>query len=206
MERKPRERRERALGERLLLKGARSLSPKAAVVRRPYPPGQQGKKRRRRGPSEYGQQLRAKQKFRLSYGLTDKQLKRIVKEAIAQTSVTGPKIVELLERRLDNVLYRLGFAPSRFAARQLVVQGHIMVNKRKTVSPSYSVRANDVVSIRPESRAKKMFAELGTEVRKVQLPPWLMLDQETLEGKVVAPPSNVEPPFDVNAVIEFYSK
>lgn len=206
MERRPRERRERALGERLLLKGARSLSPKAAIVRRPYPPGIQGKNRRRRQPSEYGQQLRAKQKFRISYGLTEKQLKRLVKDAMRQAGVTGPKLIELLERRLDNVLYRLGFGPSRFAARQLVVQGHIMVNKRKVTSPSYRVKEREVISIRPESKNKKMFSELAAELKKGQVPPWLAVDPGTLEGKVVALPTNVESPFDVNAVVEFYSK
>lgn len=194
------------MGERLFLKGARSLSPKAALVRRPYPPGVQGKKRRRRGPSEYGEELRAKQKIRVSYGLTEKQLARIVEKAVSEAAVTGPKIVELLERRLDNVVYRLGIAPSRFAARQLVVQGHIRVNGRKTVSPSYSVRVNDIVSIRPESRGKKLFAELGPESKQGETPPWLSLDRASLEGKIEALPSNVELPVDMNAVVEFYSK
>ncbi|MDP3948003.1 MAG: 30S ribosomal protein S4 [bacterium] len=206
MERRPTGRRERALGERLFLKGARSLGPKAAMVRRPYPPGIQGKSKRRRMPSEYAQQLRNKQKFRVSYGLTEKQLKRLVREAMRQSGVTGPKIVELLERRLDNVIYRLGFGPSRMATRQLIVQGHIMVNKRKVTSPSCLARVNDTISIRPESRNKKMFTDLGETVKKTLVPPWLHVDQGTLEGKVVALPTNVEPPFDINAVVEFYSK
>lgn len=185
------------------------MSPKAAIARRPYPPGMHGKSSRR-SVSEYGEQLRAKQKIRWSYGLTERQLKRLVKDAIRRTAVTGPQIIEILERRLDNVVYRLGFAPSRFAARQLVVHGHIVVNGRKVTVPSYSVRVGDIITIRPESRPKKLFAGLSEEVKKVQLPPWLALDHKTLEGKVIALPSAYGDaqsfPFDIGAVVEFYSK
>lgn len=206
MERGPRERKERALGERLFLKGARSLSPKSAATRRPYPPGVQGKKRRRKKLSEYGEQLRTKQKLRISYGLAERQFKRLVKGAMRKRGVTGPKVVELLERRLDNVCYRLGFAPSRLAARQLVVQGHIMVNERKTISPSYSVRVPDLISVRPESRNKKMLAVLAVEAKQASLPSWLQRGQGSFEGKVIALPTNVEFPFDVATAVEFYSK
>lgn len=146
------------------------------------------------------------QKFRLTYGLTERQFKRLAKNASSKTGITGAKIVELLERRLDNAVYRLGFASSRNASRQLVTHGHIMLNKRKMTTPSYEVRVDDMIYIRPESRGKKLFFDLAAETKKAQIPAWLYLDQAKLEGKVTALPTNVESPYNINEVVEYFSR
>lgn len=203
----PKEKKERALGERLHLKGTRCDSPKCAAVRRPYPPGAHGKSRRR-ALSDFGRQLKEKQKFKLTYLIDERNLNRIFGEA-KKTSGSigvGKKFLELLERRLDNVIYRLGLAPSRLMGRQIVLHGHIFVNGKRTRSPGYEVKAEDVITVRKESTAKGAFRDIKEKMKTYELPSWLALDAEKLEGRVKALPQDVEMPFEISLLVEAFSK
>ncbi len=199
------EKRERRLGTRLFLKGTRCQSPKCVNARRPTPPGAHGKDRQR-PLSEFGTQLREKQKFQWSYGLREAQMKRVFKEAMKNPAVTGDVFLSFLERRLDNVAYRLGFGASRAVARQLVGHGHLFVNGRKVTVPSYRVRPNDVISIRPQSKEHAGLKDLAETLKAYEPPTWLSMNKETLEGKVVAMPKDFDNSFDVNMVVDYYSK
>ena len=198
------EKKERALGVKLFLKAYRCNSPKCVMLRRPHRPGLHGKSRR--VLSEIGQQLNEKQKIKVSYGIREAQMKRVFQKAAKNPGITGALIVQLLERRLDNVVYRLGLAPSRSVARQLVGHGHILVNGRKVSVPSYAVKAGDRVAIRPESRDNPVLKGLAEEFKNYQAPPWLKLDRDRQEGEVVSLPKDLEVPFDVNMVVDYYSK
>ncbi len=200
-----RSKRERSLGTSLGLKPFRSAGPKSAITRRPGKPGQHGSARRR-GPSEFGEQLAEKQKFKYSYGLREAQLRNTFKKASKSQSNTGPLFVSLLERRLDNVVYRLGIAPSRSVGRQLIGHGHIHVNSRRVSAPSYQVKANDIIAIRPESKDHPVLKELAEKLKKYQTPSWLSIDPVSLQGKVVTLPKDVEAPFDISLVVDYYSK
>ncbi len=200
-----REKKERSLGIKLFLKAVRCQSGKCATVRRPTRPGMHGKSRMR-APSEYGMQLREKQKFQYSYGLREAQLKRIFTKALKNPAVTGNMLMSLLERRLDNIVFRLGFVPSRSVARQVVNHGHIVVNGRKTNISSYQVRIGDVIAIRPQSSSLALFKDLATNLKKYEPPVWLSLDKDKIEGKVIALPKDFDTFFDVNMVVDFYSK
>ncbi len=203
----PKEKRERALGERLGLKGDRGMSPKSAFLRKPYRPGVHGPQRgRRRTPSEFGLQIREKRKFKLAYGVDERNLKRLFAKALAAKGASSTKMLELLERRLDNVVYRLGFAPTRLAARQLVVHGHIAVNKRKVVSPGSLLKAGDIVAAREGSETKAALAKRKELLKKYETPPWLALTPEKMEGTVLSPPPPPEIPFDVKLLVESFSK
>ncbi len=199
------ERKERALGTRLFLKPNRSNSPKAAIVRRPYRPGLHGKAHRR-AASEYALQLAEKQKFKHTYGLREAQMRIAFKKAMKSPSTTGPLFVSLLERRLDNVVFRLGFAPSRSVARQVISHGHIWVNGRRTKAPSFSVKLGDVVTIRPQSKDHPVFRPLAETIKKYEAPGWLKVDAEKFEGKVVTLPKDLEIPFDIALLVDYYSK
>jgi small subunit ribosomal protein S4 len=203
----PKEKKERALGERLHLKGTRCDSPKCAAVRRPYPPGVHGKSRRR-ALSDFGRQIKEKQKFKLTYLIDERNLSRIFAEAQKKSGTigVGAKFLELLERRMDNVVYRLGFAPSRLMGRQLVLHGHVFVNGKRTKSPGFEVKANDVITIRKESIAKGPFRDIKEKMKTYELPSWLMLDAEKLEGRVRALPENTEMPFEISLLVEAFSK
>jgi len=203
----PKEKKERALGERLHLKGTRCDSPKCAAVRRPYPPGVHGKSRRK-ALSDFGRQIKEKQKFKLTYLIDEKNLSRIFAEAQKKSGTVGvgAKFLELLERRIDNVVYRLGLSPSRLMARQLVLHGHIFVNGKRTKSPGYEVKADDVISIRKESFAKGPFRDIKEKMKTYELPAWLALDAEKLEGRVKALPLNTEMPFEISLLVEAFSK
>jgi len=200
------EKRERYLGEHLHLKGERCLSPKCAVVRKPYPPGVHGPRGRRRAPSEFGLQLREKQKFKISYGIDERNLRRIFRKAKKKTGSTSGKLLELLERRLDNVAFRLGFAKSRSSARQLVAHRHILVNGRKVRSPGFSVKPSDVVSFRLESQSKGAVKQLRETLKQYEPPSWLRLDKEKLEGTVLGLPAGETSPFEINLLVESFSK
>jgi small subunit ribosomal protein S4 len=203
----PKEKKERSLGVRLQLKGERCQSPKCAMVRKPYAPGVHGKTRKYGAMlSDFGRQLQEKQKCKLSYGIDERALRQIFKRAFKRKGSTAANLVELLESRLDNVVFRLGFAPSRAAARQLVVHGHIMVNNAKVRAPGYMVKAGDVISVRPESAAFSAFKNIKESLKKYQAPEWLQLDAEELKGKVLAPPRETEVPFEVNALVEAFSR
>jgi|AP45_3_1055517.scaffolds.fasta_scaffold10191_3 small subunit ribosomal protein S4 len=199
------EKKERALGVKLFLKAERCSSQKCATVRRPYRPGDHGKARRR-PLSEYGLQLQEKQKIRFSYGISEKNLSRIFSRSAKSTGITGDMMLAILEKRLDNVTYRLGLAPSRSVARQLVSHGHFLVNGRKTTIPSYEVKVEDVISIRPQSQKHPLFQELPVILKKYDAPVWLKLDVDKLEGKMVMQPKDFEMPFNVNLVVDYYSK
>ncbi len=201
---KSREKKERALGTRLFLKGERCSSPKCAMVRRPSRPGPH--KKPRRALSEYGQQLAEKQKIMFSYGLREAQMRKIFKEALKKKKVVTETVLDLLERRLDNVIFRLGFASSRISARQYVSHGHILVNGRKTNVPSYQVKKGDIIKIKPSSLNCLIFKDLLSTIKKHEAPFWLELDKENLEGKVKSAPSDVEMSFGINLVVDFYSK
>jgi small subunit ribosomal protein S4 len=202
----PKEKRERALGVRLGLKGDRSMSPKSAMVRKPYKPGVHGPHGRVRPLSEFGLQLREKSKVKLTYGIDERNLARLFSVAVAAKKALGATMLEFLERRLDNVVYRLGWAPSRGAARQLVSHGHIMVNGRKVASPGFETKANDVVGVRAASIATGALAKRRELLKKYDPPAWLHLDPEKLEGKVLALPKDIEAPFEINLLVEAFSK
>ena len=202
----PKEKRERALGVRLGLKGDRAMSPKSSVVRKPYKPGVHGPRSRQRALSEFGLQIREKSKFKLSYGVNDGNLRRLFNKASIAKGATGAKMLEFLERRLDNVVFQLGFAVSRGAARQLVVQGHIAVNKKKVKSPGYETRKGDVVSVRPGSLAKSGLGTRKEFLMKYEAPSWLRVDAEKMEGEVLSLPVDTSSPFEINLLVESFSK
>jgi len=204
---KAKEKKERALGTKLFLKAYRCNSPKCAMIRKPYKPGAHGKSNRRRGGiSELSKQWHENQKLKLTYGLKNAQMFRLVKKAMQNPEATGEKIIELLESRLDNAVFRIGFAPSRIVARQLINHGHVAVNGRKTTSPSYEVKAGDVIAVREQSKKLKSFAELPSLLKKYEPPIWMMLEPDKIEGKIESKPKNTEVPFDLNLVIDYYSK
>jgi small subunit ribosomal protein S4 len=180
------------------------------MVKRNYPPGQKGK--RRIGPlSEYGKELREKQKLRHWYNLEEKQLRNYVKEVLAkhgQVEDTAVLLIKKLEHRLDNVVFRLGFASSRPQARQIISHRHILVNDKIVNIPSYQVEKGDEISIKPSSLKKKIFQNLQTILKKHKPPKWLELNIEKLEGKVIGEPSLEEavPPAEISAIFEFYSR
>lgn len=198
------EKKERSVGTKLFLKASRCNSAKCTTIRRPQRPGMHGKSYK--SLSEFGQQLKEKQKIRFTYGLREAQMERVVGEATKNPGVTGPLIISLLERRLDNVVYRLGFAPSRSVARQLVGHGHILVNGKKVTAPSYRVRTNELITIRPQSKDHPVFKELSTTLKKYIPPVWLSVDPDKMEGKILSDPKEFEVPFDVNLVVDYYSK
>lgn len=159
--------------------------------------------------SEYGRQLLEKQKLKLLYGVQEKQFRNYFQKASAKQEITGPTLLALLEQRLDNVVYRLGFATTRRQARQLVSHGHISVSGRKVNIPSYQVRAGEIIALREGSREIKVFDELPLRLKKYEPPAWLELDKEKIEGKVIARPSEEilqDIPVEVAQIVEFYSR
>ncbi|MBI2025145.1 MAG: 30S ribosomal protein S4 [Candidatus Harrisonbacteria bacterium] len=199
-----REKKERSLGTKLFLKAVRCNSPKCATVRRPTRPGLHGKGYK--NFSEFGQQLREKQKVRFTYGIREAQMEKIFQKASKNPGVTGEMIISLLERRLDNVIYRLGFAASRSIGRQLVSHGHILINGRKVTIPSYGVKVGDIISIRSQSQNHPVFKDLADKLKKYEAPVWLALDPGKLEGRIISEPKDFEAPFDINQIVDFYAK
>lgn len=201
------EKHERRLGMKLLVKGDRCAGPKCVMVRRAYPPGIHGKKRKR-SPSEYGELLKEKQKVRFLYGIDDKRLGRYSKEAASQPGIFSINLLALLERRLDNVVFRLGLASSRKSGRHLVTYGHITVNGRNVTSPSYEVRKGDRIGITERSRTSPLFMELSLRLKNYEPPAWLKLNQENRTGEVTNIPEEIDTQLivDVSKVKEFYSR
>jgi small subunit ribosomal protein S4 len=197
---------ERRLGTPLFLKPFRSATGKAAMARRPGKPGQHGQARTRRGGSEFGKQLAEKQKIQFTYGIRDSQMRIIFKKASKSLSTTGPLFVSLLERRLDNVVYRLGIAPSRSVARQIVGHGHIQVNGKRVNIPSCQTKVGDVIAIRPQSKEYGMFKDLADRLKKADAPNWLTLNPETATGTVKMLPKDIDTGFDISLVVDYYSK
>jgi small subunit ribosomal protein S4 len=200
----PVEKLSRREGVQLYLKGERVLNGKSAIERRPYPPGEHGRGRIRQ--SEYLLQLREKQRAKRFYGVRERQFRRYFDRASRSAGVSGDALLRLLEMRLDNVVYRLGLAATRAQARQFVVHGHVQVNGTRVDRPSYEVSAGDEVRIKPGSAVEPVVraaTDLGSLV-----PPWLLIDQEPLLGRVVRDPApeEVDAPVQPKLIVEFYSK
>jgi small subunit ribosomal protein S4 len=196
-------------GEKLFLKGERCLSPKCALERRPYPPGLHGRQAQfRRKKSDYGLQLRAKQKTRRVYGVMERQFRRYFREAERRRGLTGTNLLILLESRLDNVVYRLGFALSRPQGRQLVRHGHFEVNGRKVNVPSYLVKPGDVVAVRPNSRGNALFKEVVLDLEHRAVPDWLSRDDVAMSGRILSLPERGDIDVTINEqlIVEYYSR
>ncbi|HEY5540049.1 MAG TPA: 30S ribosomal protein S4 [Coriobacteriia bacterium] len=193
-------------GIKLFLKGDRCYTDKCAVEKRPYPPGMAGKKRPR--DSEYRVQLREKQRCKRMYGLLEKQFRGYYTIASAQKGITGENLLRLLESRLDNVVYRLGFAKSRDEARQVVRHGHITVNDHRVNIPSYRVRPGEVIEVRTKSKDLLVIKTALIASEKIEVPGWLEVDIEKLQGKVLSLPSReqIDAPVREQLIVELYSK
>ena len=197
----------RRSGQKLMLKGDRCFSPKCAVDKRGKPPGQQISRRRRR-VSDRGLQLREKQKARYTYGVLERQFRRTFSQAERQAGITSENLLVLLERRLDNIVYRLGFADSRAQARQLVRHGHIMLNGHKTNIPSCLVKEGDTISWREQSANNEYYKQLVQTVEAKTVSSWLSLDRKNLVGEVTSlpTPEEIDASFEGQIIIEYYSR
>ncbi len=193
-------------GAKLFLKGTRCYTKKCSFERRPTPPGQHGVRRRKVG--DYGLQLREKQKVRRVYSVLERQFKNYFDSAESRPGVTGENLLRLLELRLDNVVFRMGFAPSRAAARQLVTHGHFAVNGRPTNVSSYQLRAGDRVEVRESHRDREPFKVAKETLKSHQAPEWLSMDAAKLSGTVLDQPRRDQMPLDLNEqlVVEYYSR
>ncbi|MBI5005051.1 MAG: 30S ribosomal protein S4 [Candidatus Lloydbacteria bacterium] len=201
----------RRAGEKLFLKGEKCFTHKCIFERRPHPPGALESQRKHRSTvSEYGSQLREKQKIKNSYGLREQQFVNYVRSASGKRGADPAKeLFASLESRLDRVVYRLGLASSQAMARQMVGHGHVLVNGKRTTIPSYRLRSGDIISIRGGSKDSVLFGEaIKTRAEKQVLPAWLVFDSKKFEGSVRAHPSldATVMPYDLKAVIEFYSR
>jgi len=215
----------RRLGVKLFLKGERCLSPKCPMVKRPYPPGQKGK-RRKGPPSEFGKESREKQKLKILYNLGEKQFKNYVKKVLERKGKVGDLsdfLIKILELRLDNIIFRLGFAYSRAEARQLVSHNFFLVNGKPVNLPSYQLKKGDVITVKPQKTKKVIFQNLKNLLKKYKTPSWLELDTqalakrgderssssiEKLQGKVIDDPKleEVAPPVEIPVIFEYYSR
>ena len=193
-------------GMKLFLKGERCLSDKCAISKRNYAPGQHGQRRTKL--SEYGLQLREKQKVKRTYGVLESQFRRYFQKAAHSKEVTGSELLVLLERRLDNVVYLMGFADSRAQARQLVYHGHIRVNGRRVNIPSFLIKQGDVVEPREKSRELDMVRSAIERLNQKQIPAWIHVDPENMRGVVQALPKrhDLTMPFHEQLIVELYSK
>lgn len=193
-------------GLKLFLKGERCFGPKCAIERRNFPPGDHGQRRRKL--SEYANQLKEKQKSRYIYGVLERQFRKHFASAERRQGVTGANLLRVLESRLDNVVYRLGFADSRKQARQLVRHGHFALNGRRTDIPSALVKAGDAVSVMPKARQLEYFKIVQEGLARKSVPAWLELDVATMGGRVLNLPGRdeIEVPVNEQLVVEFYSR
>ncbi len=195
-------------GMKLFLKGERCLSDKCSVDRRTYPPGQHGPNPRRRKPSDYSIQLREKQKVKRIYGIMEAQFRNYYRRAARTKGKTGEMLLGMLESRLDNAVYRLGFAPSRAAARQLVRHRHFKVNSRIVDIPSYQVRAGDVIEVKERSHNLELIQEAMKRFGRRGEPTWLTLDKAKMAGQVVQTPTRSDVDLEINEqlIVELYSR
>lgn len=193
-------------GEKLFLKGDRCYTEKCAVDRRSYPPGQHGQGRHK--VSEYGLHLREKQKLRRIYGVLERQFERYYDRASRMPGITGENLLQILELRLDNIVYRMGFAGSRAQARQLVMHGHFAVNGQKTDIPSYEVRVGDVITVRENSRNMQLLKDNIAAAEGRAVPEWLEANLEQMEGKILAVPTREQMDISIqeHLIVEFYSR
>lgn len=194
--------------QKLFLKGAKCYTEKCPIERRNQPPGQHGGNMRRQKVTEYGLQLREKQKIKRQYRLLEKQFRLMFERANRQHGPTGDNLVRLLEQRLDNVVYRLGLAASRAAARQLILHRHLTVNNRPVNIPSYQLRPGDIVQLRPKSRRLDAVHEALRRQTERSVPSWLQLDKANLKGTLLNSPERADVPLNANEqlVVELYSK
>jgi len=193
-------------GEKLFLKGDRCYTDKCGIEKRPYPPGQAGKKRPR--DSEYRVQLREKQKAKRIYGVLEKQFRTYYQIATRQPGITGENLLRLLESRLDNVVYRLGFAASRDEARQLVRHGHFTVDGRRVDIPSFRVRPGALIAVGEKAKDLTTIKAALISSSKIEIPGWLEVDVEKLQGKVLSLPAReqIDAPLREQLIVELYSK
>ena len=196
----------RRAGEKLFLKGDRCFTPRCAFERRRTPPGDQSRRRRR--PSEYGVHLLEKQKAKYIYGVLESQFRRYMTEAFNSPGITGMNLLRSLERRLDNVIFLLGFADSRKQARQIVMHGHFQVNGTKTDIPSYQVRTGDRITWKDSVKLTDFFKERTDGIPKRPVPAWLTLDQTDMSGSVTSMPADedLQQTIDSRLIVEFYSR
>jgi small subunit ribosomal protein S4 len=193
-------------GEKLFLKGDRCYTEKCAVDRRSYPPGQHGQGRHK--VSEYGLHLREKQKVRRIYGVLERQFERYYDRASRQKGITGENLLRILEMRLDNIVYRMGFAASRSQARQLVMHQHVAVNGQKVDIPSYELQVGDVITIRDKSRSLQLIKENTEAAEGRAVPEWLEVNLDQMEGKILAEPTREQMDISVqeHLIVEYYSR
>ncbi len=193
--------------QKLFLKGTKCFTEKCPVERRAFPPGQHGQTRRTK-ISEYGVQLREKQKIRRMYGLMETQFHNYFEKALKQTGRTGETLVKLLERRLDNVIYRLGLASSRKTARQLIAHGHFLVNNKPVDIPSYLLKPGDTIQVREKSKKLEILHSSMKRMKDTGMLPWLSLDKAAMVGTFLDVPARADIPLnaDEQLVVELYSK
>jgi small subunit ribosomal protein S4 len=193
-------------GLKLFLKGSRCYTKKCSFERRSTPPGMNTMRRRK--VSEFGLQLREKQKVRKSYSVLERQFRNYFAKAEQRKGMTGENLLRMLEMRLDNVVYRMGFASSRAQARQMVGHGHFAVNGRPTNIPSYQTKVGDRIEVRESRRGREVFKVAAENIRTAQIPEWVSVDASKLSGSVLAEPSREQMPLEFNEqlVVEFYSR
>ena len=200
----------RRLGDKLFLKGEKCLGSKCAMIKRPFAPGQKAKKRRG-NLTEFGREMREKQKVKKWYNISESQFKAYVYEVMenrGSESDVGTQLISKLESRLDNIIFRMGWAKSRGQARLLVTHGHFLVNARKVDIPSYRISVGDTISIREGSKSKEALKGVPEAMKKYSLPKWLSFDGSKIEGKVMRypTPEDVQLPSEVSTIFEHYSR
>jgi small subunit ribosomal protein S4 len=194
-------------GLKLFLKGERCFTPKCAIERRNQPPGQHGQRRRGK-VSDFGLQLREKQKARRTYGILERQFRRHFEMAENRPGVTGENLLQVLESRLDNIVYRLGLADSRPQARQIVAHGHFLVNGKKTDIPYYICKPGDTIAVRPDHLTDEYFKTVLAGIGRKDIPSWLSMDNRALSGKLISLPARADLDVNLNEqlIVEFYSR
>ncbi len=196
----------RRLGDKLYLKGEKCFTPKCPFEKRPFAPGQRSTRRRK--VSDRGLQLREKQRGRAVYGILERQFQRYYQEAVKRHGVTGENLLRTLELRLDNVVYRLGFADSRAQARQIALHGHIAVNGRKSAIPSHVLKPNDVITLTSRGNKSEYFKIVSEQIASKNIPSWLNLDAGNMTGRILTLPEvdEIGAKFNAATIVEYYSR
>ncbi|MDD4476786.1 MAG: 30S ribosomal protein S4 [Patescibacteria group bacterium] len=197
----------RRAGEKLFLKGEKCFGPKCPLLKRNYPPGMHGSEAKHHSKlSGYGKQLREKQKAKRIYGIMERQFANYVAEASKKVGNTGIILINYLESRLDNAVYRMGLGKSRQSARQIVSHGHITVNGRKVDVPSFRVKVGQIIALKESSKNKPAFTNIEERLAKAEAPSWISVDAKKVSAKITSDPVKEEPEFDAKTIIEFYSR